>query len=193
MAVAGLTLPQGLLCLALQGDVDASGDDEGDVFLSVGERGCRPLDEAGVVVAGRPAILVFHGKGAAAHAIEADLGGGPVLGWNQGVPQGVADNFFHGPAGDGFADAIEADDATGGVVDDDQCADSVEHGGDEVSLDGEGGFDALAAACLALVEAGAQAQFQPGHDGARKGAQGVALYLVEDTRLRGEDAQAAHG
>ena len=45
-----------------------------------------------------------------------------------------------------LAGAVEADDAAGGVEDDDQGVDRVKHRGDEVAFDGECGLDALARA-----------------------------------------------
>ena len=112
---------------------------------------------------------------------------------DEAFPGVLADEVGGGVAGDDFAGAVEADDAAGGVEDDDQRADGVEHGGDEVALDGQRGFDALAGAGGAVHLADAKVELQPGDDHLAE--------RVERLKLRGgelagggvEHAEAADG
>ena len=131
---------------ALDGDVDAGGDDEVDVALLVEQRRGGPGDAAQAAVAVQPLILKGGGEALGAEALEVLDGGGDVGVGDELVPQIAADQGGEVVAGGGLAGAVEADDAAGGVEDGDQGVDGVEHGGDEVAFDGEGGLDALAGA-----------------------------------------------
>ncbi len=122
-------------------------------------------------------------------------GGGDVGVGDELVPEIAADEGGEVVSGGGLAGAVEADDAAGGVEDGDQGVDGVEHGGDEVALDGEGGLDALAGAGDALHLAQCVAELDGGHGLAAEDGEGLHLEggeaaggLVEDEE--GADADA---
>ena len=68
LAVAGFALAEGGLGGALDGDVDAGGDDEADLSLLIAESGGGPGDAAEAAVAVEPVVLVDGGEGAGAEA-----------------------------------------------------------------------------------------------------------------------------
>ena len=70
LAVARFALADGGFRDALHGDVDAGGDDEGDLALGVDQRGCRPGDAAARAVGGDPEVFVGGGELASADALE---------------------------------------------------------------------------------------------------------------------------
>ena len=150
LAVARLALAQGGLGGALDGDVDAGGDDEVDLALVVDQGRGGPGDAAQAAVAVEPLVFEGGGEAVGAEALEVLDGGGDVLVGDELVPGVAADEGGEVVAGGGLAGAVEADDAAGGVEDGDQGVDGVEDGGDEVALDGEGGLDALAGAGAAV-------------------------------------------
>ena len=94
----------------------------------------------------QPVVFERGGEALCAQALEVLDGVGDVVLGDQLVPGIAADQGGKVVSGGGLAGAVEAHDAAGGVEDDDQGVDGVEHGGDEVALDREGGFDALAGA-----------------------------------------------
>src|SRR5947209_19625709 len=98
----------------------------------------------------QPLVLEGGGGAVGAEAIEVLDGSGDVGVGDELVPQIAADEGGEVVSGGGFAGAVEADDASGGIEDCDEGVDGVEDGGDEVALDGEGGLDALAGAGHAL-------------------------------------------
>ena len=163
LAVAGFALAQGVFGGALDGDVDAGGDDEVDLALVVEQRRGGPGDAAQAAVAMQPLVLECGGEAFGAQALEVLDGGGDVGVGDELVPEIAADEGGEVVSGGGLAGAVEADDAAGGVEDGDQGVDGVEHGGDEVALDGEGGLDALAGAGDALHLAQGVVELDGGH------------------------------
>ena len=177
LAIACFALAQGVFCAALDGDVDAGGDDEVDLALVVEQRRGRPGDAAQAAVAMQPLVLERDGEAIGAQALEVLDGGGDVGVGDELVPEIAADQGGEVVSGGGLAGAVEANDAAGGVEDGDQCVDGVEHGGDEVALDDEGGFDALAGAGNALHLAQGVVEFDRGH--------GLAAEHGESLRWKG--------
>ena len=81
LAVARFALAQGVFGGALDGDVDAGGDDEVDVALLVEQRRGGPGDAAQAAVAVQPLVLECGGEAVGAEALE-------VLGWRRGRRSG---------------------------------------------------------------------------------------------------------
>ncbi len=104
------------------------------------------------------------GEGAGAEALEGLDGFGDFVAGDELVPGVAADEGGEVVSGGDLAGAVEADDAAGGIEDGDEGADGVEDGGDEVALDGEGGFDALTGAGGAVHLADAAVELEAGDD-----------------------------
>ena len=127
LAVASFTFAERGLGGALGGDVDAGGDDEGDLTLRVGQGGSRPGDAAKTAVAVEPLIFECGGEFAGTEALEGFDGLGNFVAGDELVPGVAADQGGEVVAGGGLAGAVEADDAAGSVEDGDQRAYGVEH------------------------------------------------------------------
>ncbi len=175
LAVAGFALAEGGFGGALGGDVDAGGDDEADLALGVAEGGGRPGDAAEGAVAVEPLVFEAGGEGTGAEALEGLDGVGDFVAGDELVPGVAADEGGEVVAGGELAGAVEADDAAGGIEDGDEGADGIEDGGDEVALDGEGGFDALAGAGGAVHLADAAVELEAGDDLAAEDFERVGL------------------
>ena len=176
LAVAGFALAEGGFGDALDGDVDAGGDDEADLALVCRAARWRTRRCGG----GVPSRLSqwfskVAGKLPARRRSKVSMASGMSSAGDELVPGVAADEGGEVVAGGGLAGAVEADDAAGGVEDDDQGADGVEDGGDEVALDGEGGFDALAGAGGAVHLADAAVELEAGDDLAAEDVEGVGL------------------
>ncbi len=189
LAVAGFALAQGGFGGALGGDVDAGGDDEADLALRVAQRGGGPCDAAQAAVAVEPLVLEGGREGAGAETLEGLDGFGDLVAGDELVPGVAADEGGEVVSGGDLAGAVEADDAAGGIEDGDQGADGVEHSGDEVALDGEGGFDALAGAGGAVHLADAAVELEAGDDLAAEDAESVGLRGGERARRAGRATQ----
>ena len=118
-------------------------------------------------------------------------GGGDVFFGDDAVPGVASDQGGKVVSAGGLAGAVEADDASGGVVDSDQRSDRVEDGGDEVALDGEGGFDPVAGGGGAIHLADAGFEFELLDDLAGEGSEGSELGFAEASADGIEDAEAA--
>ena len=178
LAVARFALADGGLGDALHGDVDAGGDDEGDLAMRVEHRGCGPRDAAAHAIGREPVVLVCGGELPVADALEVvDVVRDLVL-RDQPLPRELADEVGRLIAGDDLAGAIEAHDAAGGVEDHDQRADGVEHGGDEVAFDGERRLHALPCARGLSVLANAARKLEPCSDEVRQRLQRLELWFV---------------
>ena len=175
LAVAGFALAEGGFGGALDGDVDAGGDDEADLPLLVAECGGGPGDAAEAAVAVEPLVLEDGGEGAGAEAVELLDGLGDFVAGDELVPGVAADEGGEVVSGGELAGAVEADDAAGGIEDGDEGADGVEDGGDEVALDGEGGLDALAGAGGAVYLADAGVELEAIDDLSAENGEGVGL------------------
>ncbi len=119
------------------------------------------------------------GRPSARRRFEVLDGGGDVGLGDELVPEIAADEGGEVVSAGGLAGAVEADDAAGGVEYRDEGVDGVEHGGDEVALDGEGGLDALAGAGGSLHEADGGGELDRGHGLAGKDGHGLELEGVE--------------
>ncbi len=192
LAVARFALAQGLFGLALDGDVDAGGDDEVDMALVVEERRGRPGDAAQASVAVQPLVLECGGRAVGAQTLEVMHGRGHVGVGDELVPEVTSDQGGEVVSRGGLAGAIEADDAAGGVEDGDQGVDGVQHGGDEVALDGERGLDSLAGAGHALHLAQGVAELDGGHRLPPQHGEGLRLKGGEPSRRRVEDKERAN-
>ncbi len=193
VSVASLAVAERLLRFALQRDVDARGDDEGNVSVAVRQRRRRPLDQPGGLIPRQPAVLILKGKGTLPHARKGLLGALPVFYRHQRVPERVPDNRIHWVAGNDFADAVEAHHTAGGVKDHHKRAHCIQHSGNEVALHRQLRLDTLPGARLAFIGAQPQIQFEPRHHTSGQGAERVAFHLGEHARLRVQHAQCAHG
>ena len=183
LAVAGLTLADDGFGVAAAGDIHAGGDDEVDGALRVEERGGGPGDEADLAVAGDPGMFVALREGSGANGFEAAHDLFAILGRNETLPEGTADELGEGIAGDDLAGAIEAHDAAGGVEHEDKGADGVEGGVHEVAFDGEGLLDAAFGADVAFESEQERILIETGGDLAGDEAKRFALRLGEGARL----------
>ena len=184
LAITRLALAQGILGGTLHGDIDAGGDDEVDLAAVVDQRRGRPGNAAQASVAMHPLVLEGDRDAVGAQALEVLDGGGDVGVGDELVPQVAPDQGREVVSGSGLAGAVEADDAAGSVEDSDQGVDGVEHGGDEVALDGQGGFDALARAGNALHLAHGVIEFDRGHGLAAEHGEGLLLKGSKPARWR---------
>ena len=193
LAVAGLTLAEGGLGRALDGDVDAGCDDEGDLALGVRQGGGRPGDPADGTVAIEPAVFKGGGEIAGAEAVEGLDGFSEVFLGDEFVPGIAADEDVEVVSAGELAGAIEANDAAGGIVDRDEGGDGIEDGGDEVAFDGEGALNALPGAGGAVDLADAAVELKANDDLAAKGGERFGLGYGEAARMGVEHEQGADG
>ena len=189
LAIARFALAQGHFRPALDGDVDAGGDDEVDSALLVEQRRGRPRDAAQASVTVQPVVLECAGSAVGAHALEVLYGGVDVRVGDELVPEGPSDQAGEVVSAGSLAGAIEADDAAGGVEDGDQGVNGIKHGGYEVALHGECGLDALAGAGNALHLAQGMAKFDRGHRLPPQHGEGMQLKGGEPARGDVEDKE----
>ncbi len=134
-------------------------------------------------------MLVALGEGSGANGFKAAHDLFAVLGRNETLPEGAADEFAEGEAGYDFAGAIEADDAASGIEDEDEGADSVQSRVDEVAFDGEGLLDAAFGADIAFQSEEEGILIQTRGDLASDESQRFALRRSEGARLLINEAE----
>ena len=100
LAVAGFAFGEGGFGLALDGDVDAGGDDEVDLALSVDEGGGGPGDAVEGAVFIAPVVFEGGGELAGTEAFEGCDGFGDLGGGDEFLPDVAADECGEVVAGD---------------------------------------------------------------------------------------------
>ncbi len=191
VAIARLTGAQAIELLPLLGDIDAGGDDEIDVALRIVERAGGPGDAAHSAVARAPVHLVTAIELAGACLLEHAHGVIAFFGREELFRKRAADQFGKAEAAYGFACAIEAHDASGGVEHQHQRVNRIENGGDEVALHGESALDALTRAHNAVLLIGLGVELKPRDDLPRQHFERAAMLAGKHVRLRRADGQRA--
>ena len=192
MAVASFALAKGGFGGALSGDVDACGDDEAYLTLSVAEGGGGPGDSAEGAIAVEPLIFEGGGEGSGAKTLEGSDGVGDLTAGDELVPGVATDECGELVSGGDLAGAVEADDAPSGVEDRNEGTDGVEDGRDEVAFDGESGFNALTRAGGTIHLANATVELEAGDDLAAEDAKRVGLLGSEATGCGVEDEKSTN-